>query len=551
MKRIISIGVFFFALVVFLTPGINAQVPPLVNYQGRVAVDSVNFEGAGQFKFALVNSDGTTTFWSNDDTSAAGSEPAAAVTLTVEKGLYSVLLGDIKLGNMTAIPPSAFANPDVRLRVWFDDGVNGSQLLAPDQRLAPSAYLSDGAATTASIADSAVTTEKIAKGAVTGSTIAPSSIEGANIAPASLDFNHLTVPAEPTAGQVLGFDGMSLNWTAPGAGDGIWSLNGANAYRNTGNVGIGTMDPAVRLEVRTGTGFYGFLHSDGSTKLGSYIGSGPSAAIGGWFGTLSNHPLYLFVNNGQPIVTVSAGGMSAKGQTAFQTGGGGGDLFIGTPNSETGISIAGANRADVRFDGFTLKLLAASGTGVPASTNGIAINTSGNVGIGTTTPVAKLHVETSQANTAAAYGKATSNGGVGVYGQSALGPAVHAEGNATQARDKGGFVKAMAYIDPFLPASQYVVRCYNSQQAGSAMSTAPCGITVDRVFAGFYRIDFGFNVEDRFLSLTTDGSPFGPNGLVVGCISGASGNVVSVGFAEVANPDPETNADVRFYILVY
>ena len=223
----------------FLSGPLRAQVPQLVNYQGRVAVDAVNFEGAGQFKFALVNSDGTVTFWSNDGTSVDGSEPAAAVTLTVARGLYSLLLGDTALGNMTAIPASVFTNPDVRLRVWFDDGTNGSQLLSPDQRLAPATYLADGTVTTASIAN----------GAVTGSNIAPASIDGTNIAPGSLDFTHLTVPVAPGAGQVLGFDGNTLNWVAPGAGDGIWALNGTNTFYNGGNVGIGTSAPATALEV--------------------------------------------------------------------------------------------------------------------------------------------------------------------------------------------------------------------------------------------------------------------------------------------------------------
>jgi len=35
-----------------------AQVPQLINYQGRVAVGGTNFTGTGQFKFTLVN--GTT-----------------------------------------------------------------------------------------------------------------------------------------------------------------------------------------------------------------------------------------------------------------------------------------------------------------------------------------------------------------------------------------------------------------------------------------------------------------------------------------------------------
>ena len=66
------------------------------------------------------------TYWSNDGTSAAGSEPTNAVPLTVSKGLYSVLLGDTALANMTAIPNSVFNNADVRLRVWFNDGPHGS-----------------------------------------------------------------------------------------------------------------------------------------------------------------------------------------------------------------------------------------------------------------------------------------------------------------------------------------------------------------------------------------------------------------------------------------
>ena len=41
---------------------------------------------------------------------------------------------------MTAIPASAFASSDVRLRVWFNDGTNGSQLLTPDQRIAAVGY---------------------------------------------------------------------------------------------------------------------------------------------------------------------------------------------------------------------------------------------------------------------------------------------------------------------------------------------------------------------------------------------------------------------------
>ncbi|MFT4549212.1 MAG: hypothetical protein ACI8XO_003793, partial [Verrucomicrobiales bacterium] len=126
------------AALALLTPtALHAQVPQIINYQGRVAVGDppVNFDGSGSFKFALVEGAGPTLLWKNDG-SAGNTEPATAVTLSVTKGLYSVMLG----ANMTAIPNTVFANADVRLRVWFDDGANGSQLLTPDQRIAAVAY---------------------------------------------------------------------------------------------------------------------------------------------------------------------------------------------------------------------------------------------------------------------------------------------------------------------------------------------------------------------------------------------------------------------------
>ena len=60
----------------FLAAPLRAQIPQLINYQGRVAVGGANFNGSGQFKFALVNTGGTVTYWSNDGSSvAAASRP--------------------------------------------------------------------------------------------------------------------------------------------------------------------------------------------------------------------------------------------------------------------------------------------------------------------------------------------------------------------------------------------------------------------------------------------------------------------------------------------
>lgn len=150
---------------------LSAQVPQLINYQGRVAVGATAFTGTGQFRFALVNASGSTTYWSNDGTSVAGSQPTTAVPLAVADGLYAVLLGDTTLTNMTAIPTTVFANSDVRLRVWFNDGVNGSQLLTPDQRIAAVGYalvaktVEAGAITASNIAAGTITSTQLASGA--------------------------------------------------------------------------------------------------------------------------------------------------------------------------------------------------------------------------------------------------------------------------------------------------------------------------------------------------------------------------------------------------
>ena len=116
-------------------------MPPLLNFQGRIVIGGVSYNGVGQFQFALVDGTGATTYWSNDGNSSGGSEPAAAISLTLTNGLYSVLLGDTTVAGMTQpLNSSLFTNADVRLRVWFNDGTHGFEQLAPDQRIASAGY---------------------------------------------------------------------------------------------------------------------------------------------------------------------------------------------------------------------------------------------------------------------------------------------------------------------------------------------------------------------------------------------------------------------------
>jgi hypothetical protein len=177
MNKLLTIAVAIGFL--FLGHLVEAQVPQILNYQGRVAVNGTNFDGTGQFQFAFVDGTGTVTYWSNGN---------SIVSLPVSAGLYSVFLGDTNVSNMAAIPTTVFTNTDVRLRVWFNSGA-GLQQLNPDQRFTAvgfalmAANVPNGAITSANIANGAVGTSQLASNAVTSANIASNTITAANMAP--------------------------------------------------------------------------------------------------------------------------------------------------------------------------------------------------------------------------------------------------------------------------------------------------------------------------------------------------------------------------------
>ena len=69
-----------------LTTALHAQVPNLVNYQGRVAVNGVNFDSTtaghdGQFKFALVTTKNSVQATATASLSISGSGAVNAITV--------------------------------------------------------------------------------------------------------------------------------------------------------------------------------------------------------------------------------------------------------------------------------------------------------------------------------------------------------------------------------------------------------------------------------------------------------------------------------------
>lgn len=172
-------------------------------------------------------------------------------------------------------------------------------------------------------------------------------------------------------------------------------------------------------------------------------------------------------------------------------------------------------------------------TGVSSVSNVMALTLNGNVGIGTPNPAHRLSLIggpawTSnfwtgalelgnasaiawRANTAGQrFGIGQTNGGLFFF-RTASDPgttgspasydlAINDSGNLTQARDKGGLVKAMLYVS----SAGSINRCYNGL---TGSSSGDCSFTVSKLAEGVYRVNFGFQVDDRFLSLTARYGP--------------------------------------------
>ncbi len=231
----------FMHLFVFIIIGASTAgaVPGMINYQGQVESGGAPFNDIGQFKFAIINNDGTTTYWSNDGTSVNGSEPTAGVSIDVENGLCNVILGDTTLTNMTAIDAAAFANEDLSLRVWFDDGAHGSQLLVMDQP-----FTSSGFAMRAATADNAAAVDGHAYSNTWDTTLANMQAAVSN------DFHNLG------GTETQNLDDVLVQGNDAGGADAV----------NFGNVGIGVSSPEEPL------------HVSGSARFGSPSGLAESTA---------------------------------------------------------------------------------------------------------------------------------------------------------------------------------------------------------------------------------------------------------------------------------
>ena len=327
-----------FCLVVFALFALNAfsNPPSELDYQGKVLVNDVPYNGNGYFKFAISDVGGSTNFWSNDGTTGGGGQPLGCLTNPVFNGVFSSVLG---AAPMTAINPDIFSNGnDLYLRVWFGTTNSTFNEMLPAQKLESSAYAInsdqvDGMDAAEIVA--AATNGVSLSGDISGSPAAGTTVN-------SLQGDALAI-GSAAAGEVLPWDGTT--WTnAPAAGGGMSPAIASNSF-----------------VIKTGDTMSGALYVN--SPRGLKIGSASNEVE---IGNLAN------AVDGGAAVGVGAQGYSngaaiGPGSRGFYYGAGVGNSANGANSGAAVGALALANNAG-----------AALGYGSIAANSGVAVGYSAN-----------------------------------------------------------------------------------------------------------------------------------------------------------------------------
>lgn len=318
-----------------------AQVPGIMNYQGRLTVAGTNHTGPVRFKFALVDGVNGTSYWSNNGSSVNGSEPSAHTGVDVQDGQFQVLLGDVSLPNMQAIPSPAFDHSDVRLRIWMNVSDPTFTQLAPDQRVVAAGYafraagLPDGTVTGPMLAPNAVGTEELANGSVGTAEIADNAVTASKLAANAVGSAQLS--------DTLRLEDLVLE-----------SAEGLNRVEvgSAGNAGIlrmnhGSIGRFLEITGTTVGGFVRLFDQLGGLGTGQKTVELGSSEVGGYATVLQNNGNAGLQLNGQNgnnpggniLLYRSAGiGASLSGQGA----GGGGQVLLRNAAGQETVELVGA-----------------------------------------------------------------------------------------------------------------------------------------------------------------------------------------------------------------
>jgi hypothetical protein len=305
---------------------------------------------------------------------------------------------------------------------------------------------------------------------------------------------------------------------ASGTGTAIFgtSLGGSGVYGESH--GNGTFNGVQGVGFTSNTGVLG-ASSTGSGVHGTTKGvSGQSGAAGVWGDT---HDYY-----GVWGTSVAGDGVHGNSTTAS-----------GVYGISGGAGVWGESTAYDAVHGHT------------SNPNG---NTSGVAGFGDGANNGTFGISTSGSGVA---GFSTS--GSGVYAHSTSGYGMVTDGPTQQARNQTGWVKAIAYVKPVGAGGtpqHTILRCFNSTLPAAQASTPPCGFVEGEPRTGSVTVDFGFKVDDRFVTVSGSGYAF----LLFGVCAGAQASdcladfPVSQNMAVVTSRnDASDDEDGPFTVMVF
>ena len=403
-------------LLAILPATAHTAIPQKINYQGYLTdPQGTAIDGTVSIVFSIYSqASGGTALW------------AETQTVTVTDGVFNADLGNTTTLNLPFDTP-----------YYLGTTIGSDSEMTPRQPLTSVGYafrakeadsVKDNAVTTTVIADDAVITGKVADDAISGDKIAPATITSSNIANGAVgssqigdgsitnqDLANNAVTLDKISPEILSsIDGVSndggnvdlvagSNVTitpddaankitiASTGGDGsLWTESGGNVYRDSGNVGIGTTSPQVKLSF--GTDLFT------PRKIALWDGVNDFYGFGLDIGRLT-----FFTNNTEKMSILDNGNVGigtinpeqklhVVGVSQFDVGGG--SISFSTPGGWPGMISFSKNghRRDVHFFDDLMTISLSESDKPPSLSNGIAIMENGNVGIGNTNPAKKLTV---------------------------------------------------------------------------------------------------------------------------------------------------------------
>ncbi|MDR6370543.1 uncharacterized protein YaiE (UPF0345 family) [Chryseobacterium bernardetii] len=211
------------------------------------------------------------------------------------------------------------------------------------------------------------------------------------------------LPAAPASANIYNTDGtLTANRTVTqgantlaftGTQTNAFSVDGSTLSVDAANglVGLGTTTPDTKLTISTPDSSFGLNHTNGTVNLKTYIGGGAATV-----GTTTANDLRFMTNNTQKMTVTSSGNVG---------------IGTTTPNTKLTVSTADNSFGITHTNGtVSLETYIGGGSGYVGTTTSNTLNLmtnnspkmtitpTGNVGVGTLTPGARLEVNSGTAN---------------------------------------------------------------------------------------------------------------------------------------------------------